>query len=167
MYAVSSYTPTLSALHHMLTENPSATSTCPKMLLLAQRDAAGLPSLPNTELEIDCVARLLPKEHLIPVLNANSVTVDTALAMVKHASILHLACHGHQDQSNPINSGFDLQDGRLTMGRLMQLQMDHPQLAYLSACESAGVDESRPDECLNLAGTMIFAGFRSVIATLG
>jgi CHAT domain-containing protein len=48
----------------------------------------------------------------------------------------------------------------------MRMNMPNAQLAYLSACESAGVDGSRPDEGLNLAGGMIFAGFKSVIATL-
>jgi CHAT domain-containing protein len=48
----------------------------------------------------------------------------------------------------------------------MRVNTAHAQLAYLSACESAGMDESRPDEGLNLAGTMIFLGFKSVIATM-
>lgn len=76
--------------------------------------------------------------------------------------VLHLACHARQDQDNPLDSGFELKDGRLTLGQLMQVSMPHAQFAFLSTCESAGMDHSRPDECLNLAGAMIFAGFRSV-----
>jgi CHAT domain-containing protein len=48
----------------------------------------------------------------------------------------------------------------------MHVRIPNAKLAYLSACESAGMDESRPDEGLNLAGAMIFAGFKSVIATM-
>jgi CHAT domain-containing protein len=77
-----------------------------------------------------------------------------------------MACHGLQDQEDALQSGFELQDGRLTIAQLMQINIPHGRLAYLSACESAGMDESRPDEGLNLVGTMIFVGFRSVIGTM-
>lgn len=95
-----------------------------------------------------------------------TVPVHLALSSVKSASVLHLACHGCQDQDNPLNSGFELQDGRLTLGDLMRVDTPHAQLAYLSACQSAGMDASRPDESLNLAGAMLFVGFKSVIATM-
>jgi hypothetical protein len=94
------------------------------------------------------------------------MTVNDAVEGAMNADILHLACHGHQDQNSPLDSGFDLKDGRLKLNKLMRMNMPNAQLAYLSACESAGVDGSRPDEGLNLAGGMIFAGFKSVIATL-
>lgn len=97
---------------------------------------------------------------------AQGMTVAEAIKGALEADILHLACHGHQDQDSPLDSGFDLKDGRLKLSKLMRMKMPNAQLAYLSACESAGVDESRPDEGLNLASGMIFAGFKSVIATL-
>lgn len=137
------------------------------MLLIGQPDASAyLPSLPNVALEVDCVREFVPHESLINLSEIQDISVETALKHVASAAMLHLACHGHQDQDNPLDSGFDLQDGRLTLGKLMRVTTSHAQFAYLSACESAGMDESRPDEGLNLACAMIFIGFRSVIATL-
>lgn len=88
------------------------------------------------------------------------------MANISYANVVHIVCHGHQDQDNLLISGLNLQDGQLTLGQLMRVNMPHAQLAYLRACESAGMDESSPDEGLNLAGVMIFTGFMSVIATI-
>lgn len=169
---VSSYTPTLSSLHRLLTSNledqwvPGSVGT-PQMLLIGQPEStAGLASLPKAQVKVDCVRELVPIESLINTPDTLGFTVDYVLAHVTRANVLHFACHGHQDQDNPLNSGFDMKDGWLTLGQLMRVSTSHAQLAYLSACESAGTDESRPDETLNLAGAMISIGFKSVIATL-
>lgn len=83
------------------------------------------------------------------LLDSNGVmSVDEALNTLKRAHILHLACHGHQDQNNPLDSGFDISDGRLTLGMLLHLNLPQAQPAYLSACDSAGMDESRSDQGL-------------------
>jgi CHAT domain-containing protein len=39
-------------------------------------------------------------------------------------------------------------------------------LAFLSACETAKVHKNVPDEAMHLAATLLFAGFRGVIATM-
>lgn len=167
-YAVSSYTSTLTALHRMLTETTAenVTIASPKILLVAQPESTGLPSLPHTQSEVTRVRSLVPAECIINGPGAQELSIDAALAGATGAHVVHIACHGHQDQDNPLNSGFELKDGRLTLGQLMRVNAPNAQLAYLSACESAGMDESRPDEGLNLAGAMIFAGFKSVIATM-
>jgi CHAT domain-containing protein len=48
----------------------------------------------------------------------------------------------------------------------MQLHLPNAELAYLSACETASTDEYQPDEAMNLAATMLFVGFKSVVATM-
>jgi CHAT domain-containing protein len=172
LHVVSSYAPTLSALHRMLTEglvkqdSKPMPASLPRTLLIAQPKISGHPLLPNATREAESVRALVPTGSLIDAPHTEGITVDLALEGVRTAHILHLACHGHQDQNNPLNSGFELENGRLTMGQLMRVNTPNAQLAYLSACESAGMDEGRPDEGLNLAGTMIFVGFKSVIATL-
>jgi CHAT domain-containing protein len=167
-YVVSSYTPTITALYRLLTETSGQTpnTVTPKMLLVAQPTSIGQSPLVNVEIEIDEITSLIPPEHIINVKNTQGVSSDDVLAGLNSANVLHLACHGHQDQNNPLNSGFELEDGRLTLGQIMRLNTPHAQLAYLSACDSAGMDETRPDEGLNLVGTMIFVGFRSVIGTM-
>jgi CHAT domain-containing protein len=143
-------------------------NTKPKMLLIGQSltDSGHLPELSNTQLETDRIRNLITSNALINYSGAQGMAVNDAVEGAMNADILHLACHGHQDQNSPLDSGFDLKDGRLKLSKLMRMDMPNAQLAYLSACESAGMDGSRPDEGLNLARGMIFAGFKSVIATL-
>jgi CHAT domain-containing protein len=38
--------------------------------------------------------------------------------------------------------------------------------AFLSACETAKGDRSQPDQAVHLAASLLFCGFRSVIATM-
>jgi CHAT domain-containing protein len=48
----------------------------------------------------------------------------------------------------------------------MELDLSKAFLAFLSACETARGDEGQPDQTVHLAATMLFAGFRSVVATM-
>jgi hypothetical protein len=103
------------------------------------------------------------------VLNAPSA--HTTLAQLRAllegtpAHVLHLACHGLQD-SNPLKSAILLQDGRLTIEDIMQLNLTHAALAFLSACQTAKGDRNVPDQAVHLAASMLFCGFRSVIGTM-
>lgn len=94
------------------------------------------------------------------------VTVPEVLDNLPTASILHLACHGEQDATNPLESGFCLRDGRLTIGELMKLNLQNAFFAFLSACETAKGDSKQPDQAVHLAAAILFVGFRSVIATM-
>jgi CHAT domain-containing protein len=80
--------------------------------------------------------------------------------------MVHLACHGIHDTKEAIESGFCLGDGRLTISGLMELKTENAFLAFLSACETAKGDVDQPDQALHLAAAMLFAGFKSVIATM-
>jgi CHAT domain-containing protein len=164
-YVISSYTPTVTALYRLLGEAQISTAST-KVLLVAQPTSIGLSSLMNVATEVDLIRSLVPPEHTTSLGDGKGSSVQEALDAMRSANVLHLACHGHQDQRNPLDCGFELQDGRLTLGQLMKLNIPDSQLAYLSACDSAGMDESRPDEGLNLVGAMIFVGFQSVIGTM-
>jgi CHAT domain-containing protein len=168
-YLVSSYTPTLTALHRLLTgtsDQGDSKTNFTNIFLVSEPDITNHPPLPNAQVEVDVVRNLLPPGCITNDPEHGIILVDQALSGAKAAHVLHLACHGFQDQENPLNSGFELHDGRLSFSQLMRLSTPHAQLAYLSACESAGMDESRPDEGLNLVGAMIFVGFKSVIGTM-
>ena len=82
------------------------------------------------------------------------------------ASIAHFACHGHQNTQNPLESGLLLQDGQLKVSQIMQQSIPNASLAFLSACETAMGDENLPDEMIHLGATLLFSGFRGVIATM-
>ena len=93
-------------------------------------------------------------------------TVEAVLDELVRASILHLACHGQQHPSNPLQSGFRLRNGTLSVAALMRLHLPNAILAFLSACETAKGEETQPDQAVHLAATMLFVGFQSVIATM-
>jgi hypothetical protein len=165
-YVVSSYTPTFPALYRVLNKKRTSVADREPRMLLVTHTAGG--DLPYARVEAEAIRSVVPPQYLVGSPAADrEPTVQAALAALPHASILHLACHGHQDLHEPMNSGFDLADGRLTLAQLMRVRSpEHAQLAYLSACESAANDKARPEEGLNLAATMLLAGFKSVVATM-
>jgi hypothetical protein len=95
-----------------------------------------------------------------------STTIEETSRVMEAANIVHLACHGIQDTTDATQSGFCLGDGRLTIARLMELKLGNACLAFLSACETAKGDKEQPDQAMHLAATMLFSGFKSVIATM-
>jgi CHAT domain-containing protein len=163
-YVVSSYTPTLSALINARSQKNPATEFG-KVLVLSQSNVQNLPPLPHARFEAAIIQSVIPSMYSA-IAAGDEATVQSVVSNLPETTILHLACHGHQDPEDPLMSGFSLQDGRLTLAQLMEIHTPDAQLAYLSACETAGTDEIQPDEVLNLAATMLFVGFKSVIATL-
>lgn len=177
-YFVSSYTPTLSALLGARASYHRATRHACRVLL------AGVPNpnhatqrwspLPFTIKEVQAVRDVLPPDIVedLPVAEdctrdpTAGVTIARILEELPTASILHLACHGQQNARQPLESGFALQDGMLTVARLMELDLSKAFLAVLSACETAKGDSTQPDQAVHLAAAMLFTGFSSVIATL-
>jgi CHAT domain-containing protein len=95
-----------------------------------------------------------------------STTLADTVTIIQRASIVHLACHGIQDPRDATQSGFCLGDGRLTIAKLMELELDNAFLAFLSACETAKGDKDQPDQAMHLAAAMLFSGFKSVVATM-
>jgi CHAT domain-containing protein len=69
--------------------------------------------------------------------------VQTLLGRLPEATILHLACHGIQDAEIPLNSGFVMSDGTLTISKLIGVSSPRAFLAFLSACETAKGDKVR------------------------
>jgi hypothetical protein len=165
-YAVSSYTPTLSALLEAQTATSgSDRRNSANALVVSVPEAPGLSSLPNARVESSLIQETIPSAQ-ITALSNEQANIARVLEALPGASVLHLACHGHQSQDDPLTSGFSLRDGRLTLKRLTQLHLPRAELAYLSACETASTDEYQPDEAINLAATMLYVGFKSVIATM-
>lgn len=95
--------------------------------------------------------------------SASSAEVLDALP---YTNILHLACHGYHNPSNPLDSGFVMRDKMLTVPELMELKLPNAFFACLSACETAKAAKDQPDQAVHLAATMLFAGFKSVIGTM-
>ncbi|PVF91389.1 hypothetical protein CPB86DRAFT_792096 [Serendipita vermifera] len=79
---------------------------------------------------------------------------------------LHLACHGIQVPDEPTKSSLLLEDGRLTLDEIIRLDLPHAEFAFLSACQTTTGDENLSEEAVHIAGGMLLAGYRSVVATM-
>jgi tetratricopeptide (TPR) repeat protein len=169
-YIVSSYTPTVSALLRAQVQAPSVRSADVSMLLVGEDSATnpGLSELWNVRKELKCVETIATTKHFGHTVEtiASEATVERVTQRIKTASFVHLACHGLQHRTNALESGFYLNDDKLTISKLMELQLDHPWFAYLSACETAKGDAEQPDQVMHLAAAMLFAGFKHVVATM-
>jgi CHAT domain-containing protein len=139
--------------------------------LVVCEDLAGYSSarhLPEATSEARLVRDCFDSAHA-RVLNTHSAhtTLSELRALLEEtpAHILHLACHGVQE-TDPLKSALVMQDGRLAIEDIMQLNLPHAVLAYLSACQTAKGDKNLPDQAVHLASSMLFCGFKSVIGTM-
>lgn len=171
-YFVPSYTPTLGALltakqHYRPFHKSNAFG-----LLAAVPRPYKWAALPNVVQEIQIVQQAFPEGQVVTVprqpVNVPfiSASCEDVLGNLPQANILHLACHGHHDSTNTLESGFVMQDKMLTITELMRLNLPNSFFAFLSACETAKNAEAQPDQALHLAAAMLFAGFKSVIGTM-
>ncbi|KAJ7702692.1 CHAT domain-containing protein [Mycena rosella] len=167
-YVVSSYTPTITAL----LDPPSNAAPSFKMTAVVQTSYTDHPALPGAQRELKMIMDRVPNEWLTTL--DDPVTVQNALGHLLESSIVHFACHGAQELKQPLDSGLILSDGRLRVSEIMRrpegddnLNVKHSMsLAFLSACETAKGDRTMPDEAMHLAATLLFAGFRGVVATM-
>jgi CHAT domain-containing protein len=167
-YVVSSYTPTLTSLLRAQSGVISLPRKDLAMMLLAEKQAQEpLAPIPGVEFEIRDIATIAASHNVNIVSHlASGTTISRTTEIINVANIMHLACHGIQDHKDATRSGFCLGDGRLTISDLMHLNIKHSFLAFLSACETAKGSEDHPDQAMHLAATMLFVGFKSVIATM-
>jgi CHAT domain-containing protein len=149
-------------------ENPISTSSSQvQLLIVAATSSVEQKPLPGTHKE-----RLFIEEQARSCIKFNSLsgdkaTVEHVIEGLKTASWVHFACHGVQHFSQPTESALLLAGhSRLTLRNIMQLNLSHRDVAFLSACQTATGDEKVPDEAVHLAAGMLAAGYRGVIATM-
>ncbi|KIM86572.1 hypothetical protein PILCRDRAFT_815805 [Piloderma croceum F 1598] len=161
-FVASSYTPTLTALLE-----PPFTMQQPFQGLLgvSQPCTPGLSRLPNAEKELAQIEQLDSSLHVHSLLGELATTESVLKGMEQH-SWIHLACHAVQDTSEPTQSAFCLQNGMLTLSKIITKSFPHADFAFLSACQTATGDEKLSEEAVHLAAGMLAAGYKSVIATM-
>jgi CHAT domain-containing protein len=137
-----------------------------KAVLVAEPGLPGENYIPSVDEEVKAVSDLIQSASA-QVMNDPSTRASrqSVLNGLPVAHIVHLACHGHQNE-DPLQSNFALNDGPLTVSSLMNLNLPNAMFAFLSACETAKGDQDQPDQAVHLAASMLFCGFRSVIATM-
>jgi CHAT domain-containing protein len=167
---VSSYTPTLATLLRARKGLKPITTAEAKLLLVAVEHTADtrLPSLSKVKAEMRDICSVVEKAGVQYAASSQSVSKTAqATAALPSATLVHIACHGLQDPAQPLNSAFHLgDDDVLSVSALMELDLKGAFLAFLSACETAKGDRDQPDQAIHLAATMLFVGFKSVVATM-
>ncbi|CEL51549.1 hypothetical protein RSOLAG1IB_00084 [Rhizoctonia solani AG-1 IB] len=162
-YAVSSYTPTLTAL---LASTPSTLTPDSRVLAIGQAATANHTPLPGIIDEIASIKSHIGHKHGFSQLMDDQATKNAVLSAMKEHHWVHLACHASQDVKNPTKSGFFLHDGTLDLMAINRCSFRNKGLAFLSACQTAKGDEELADEAVHLASGMLMAGYPSVIATM-
>ena len=179
---VSSYTPTIRALRYARQHASAGTDSAPS-LIVAMPVTPGLPSgteLPNVAQEVAYVGSLVPHPVILsePHESAgeslgSSQGTPTRAAVLAHLDacpVVHFACHGAADPSDPSRSMLLLHDhdhDPFTVTSLGSVNLSHARLAYLSACRTAYTSAATLiDEAIHLAAAFQLAGFPQVIGTL-
>ncbi|KAJ7474973.1 CHAT domain-containing protein [Mycena latifolia] len=165
-FLISSYTPSLSALIEGFRVKQESQDGI-QLLAVAQPSAVGQNSIPGTIKEIASIEQLA--QRVIPVLRLerDMATVESVQKGMRESRWAHFACHGIQDIFVPTNSALLLAgSSKLTLSDIIQLQLPHADLAFLSACQTATGSKNLQDESVHLTAGMLLAGYRGVIGTM-
>jgi CHAT domain-containing protein len=168
-YAVSSYMPSLTSVIKARDGWTPISRAQLKVFVAAEPNASNLPKLPSVMKEVEAVTKLIATSDATLLTDRTDLSIRPSVQSVTEAlpqaHIFHLSCHGRQEE-DPLKSHFVLHDGMLTMAEISKLKLANATLAFLSACETAKGDRRQPDQAVHLAASMLFCGFRSVIATM-
>ncbi|PVF92618.1 hypothetical protein CPB86DRAFT_877740 [Serendipita vermifera] len=161
-YAISSYIPTLSSL--LRTPGPNVDSTF-RLLSVIQPSAPGVSSIPNTREELGCIRRRITnREHI--VFEGPDGTKSRLMDEMKNCTWLHLAYHGVQKHDELTKSALILEDRHLTLEEIIRLDLPKAEFAFLSACQTTAGNEKLSEEAVHIAGGMLLAGYRGVVAIM-
>jgi CHAT domain-containing protein len=146
----------------------SLTQTQLKLTAVAVEHAehTNMPPLRHAVSETRDVVDLATKAGVSSSFDPDMACKEEVLANLQSSQIVHLACHGIQHEREPYKSYFCLRTSNLTISELAEMKLKDAFLAYLSACETAKGDADYGDEAIHLAASMLFAGFKSVVATM-
>jgi CHAT domain-containing protein/tetratricopeptide (TPR) repeat protein len=160
------YAPAISVLRFTRGSASHTEGAVPHLLLVADpagMQKLGLPQLPGSRREAADVARRFPSGE-VTMLTGVEAQAGTVRTMAAKSSIIHFATHGILDDTQPFDSYLALADGKLTARDIYGLNLN-ADLVFLSACRS-GMGKVTGDGVLGLTRAFLYAGTRSVVATL-
>lgn len=147
-----------------------------QMLLASRRKAEGVSvdralvvaagdELPATEHEVRTVRAIFsPPGRPLP---ASEPPDADLLAVMSEYPVLHFACHGSANLSEPLRSCLFLPGGRrLTLQEVMEQRLPATRLAVLAACEASLPGVRLPDEVVGLPTGFLAAGAAGAIGPL-
>jgi CHAT domain-containing protein len=177
-YVISSYTPSIKALSYSRSRCSVDKGLQLKALI------ATMPVTPGMKPGLDRLPGVLDeKRSIIEILRhftaVEEIEQPSAVAVihsVEKCNIAHFACHGRTSHIDPSSSGLILQrkdesggavQDVLTVHDLSEINLQHAQLAYLSACSTAENKAAHlADEAIHVVSSFQVAGFPHVIGCL-
>lgn len=177
---VSSYTPTIRALRYAR-QRVQPRPTADQALIVAMPTTPGVDGplhyvRDEAALLGSCLARPLlfigpdTSDADPATIGGNAPTKAAVLEHLPGCAIAHFACHGASHPTDPSKSRLllhDHHDDPLDVASLAPVDLDHAELAYLSACSTAVTATTQLlDEAIHLASAFQLAGFPHVIGTL-
>ena len=128
---------------------------------------SGLPPISGTEREVDLIYEGAKNRgiHAMKV-HGDLLSVEDCLRHMEEFSSVHFACHGRQDEYDPMKSRFRFHHGQLDLDTISKRNLKNAELAFLSACETGRGEPRLADEAVHLAAGMLAAGYCRVVGTM-
>jgi len=172
--AISSYVPSIKALAYSRERLRKRKTHGENMLLATMTTTPGLPHLPGVEVEKEAILKVIPthiESQVYEHPNAGRI-----IQSLEHCSIVHFACHGLSDYTDPSKSGLVFQkkdetgslvQDAMSVHDVSELRLERAKVAYLSACSTAENGAARlRDEVIHVVSGFQVAGFPHVVGCL-
>ena len=178
--AISSYVPSIKALAHARKQAKDAEKT-PSLLLVTMPTTPQMRDLGGVIQEKEKVLKASKGKAAVELIDCGP-GADQVMEGLQRCSVAHFACHGVSESIDPSSSGLILQkmvkdldaegvarleQDRLTVRRVSELDLRQAKVAYLSACSTAeNATERLSDEVIHVVSGFQVAGFPHVIGSL-
>ncbi|ALG06384.1 CHAT domain-containing protein [Kibdelosporangium phytohabitans] len=166
--AVSSYTPTVEVLRRARTrQRPQSTSTSALVVSVGRFEGDALTTLPVAAEEVDIVRRRY--RQTVAIVDAEATRDRVLDALDQRHEVVHFACHGHSDLTDPSRAYLALHDHLrhpLTALDIAARDLPDVRLAFLSACHTTRTRDALADEAVHITASFLVAGFPHVVGTL-
>ncbi|KAF6744791.1 CHAT domain-containing protein [Ephemerocybe angulata] len=166
-YVVSSYTPTITAITGRVKNGRPIDTKASGLFLTSQPNAPDATPIPGTTREVQSIFDTGKGSGVrVEKLEGDKLSVSGCLERMQGFSSIHLACHGSQNATEPLQSRFLLHKGSLELGTILRSNLPNADLAFLSACQTSTGEAKLSDEAVHLAAGMLAAGYRRVVGTM-
>jgi tetratricopeptide (TPR) repeat protein len=157
------YAPSIASL--LFARHQAAVAAVEGIAAVADPDTRGRTRLSAANGEVAAAASYFPHAA---VLTRRDATRDRVVDALRRHSVWHFACHGFAAYDMADSGVVLANDDVLTIGQLAELDdiAKHVRVAVFSACETAVLDGSLPEESVSLPTAMMRAGAAATIGSL-
>ncbi|KAF2032581.1 hypothetical protein EK21DRAFT_60895, partial [Setomelanomma holmii] len=164
-HAISSYIPSLKALHFSRSKRSNSAQAQMMLLVTMSTNPA-----PHHNLDTSYEEAAITKTFGTSKTHIAHPTPEDVLSLLPNFPFVHFACHGASIAYDPSQSGLLLtQNNPPAMITISDLEVDliEGAIAYLSACFTAEQPDGKlADEAIHLANSFQALGFQHVIGTI-